>query len=185
MTAQAPAMDRREFLRLLLGASTCVAGAAVGAGGCGAGAVPKPCPPIRPAARVLSTRYKPSATSEPYLWVSSRELSPPGNWSPMTGSDFMTGMFNIWDIDEVSVPIGSAFGCLESHVLFTGTPSVATWDELLYQRQRQDGSWTPLFSLSQGIGGTTSAGTPTYPFGRVSAARVGTELHVCGTTSER
>ncbi len=37
--------------------------------------------------------------------------------------------------------------------------------------------------MTEGIGGTTSPGTP-YPFGRVSVARVGSELHVCGATSE-
>jgi hypothetical protein len=102
----------------------------------------------------------------------------------MAGATLFTGDFPIWDIDEIAVPVGSAYGCLESHVLFVGEPDFAGQEHLLYQRQRADGSWTQLFDLSRGIGGS-GAPAAAFPFGRVSAARVGTELHVCGATSER
>ena len=71
---------------------------------------------------------------------------------------------------------------MESHVLYV-TVSGFSDETLLYQRQLKDGSWTSPFNLTQGIGGTSAPGTP-YPFGRVSAAKVGSELHVCGATSE-
>jgi hypothetical protein len=182
----APTIDRRDFLARVVGAYTflATAGTAVVASGCD-GSVPSPCPAGRPAARVLSTR--PAATTEPPLWMSTRELNPTGSesWTPMARADFLPGSGgHIWDIDEIAVPVGSVDGCLESHVLFVGSVPPRSNDQiLLYQRQLMDGSWTLLFNLTEGIGGTIVPGTP-YPFGRVSAARVGTELHVCGTTSE-
>jgi len=101
----------------------------------------------------------------------------------MASADFYTDGPSIRDIDEIAVPVGSAYGCLESHILFVWQARSYTPELLFYQRQRPDGSWTPSFYLSQGIGGSTNAGSP-YRFGRVAAARVGTELHVCAVTSE-
>jgi hypothetical protein len=176
-------INRRDFLARAIGAYTflATAGTVVVASGCD-GSTPNACPPGRPVARVLST--KPGPTTDPLLWMSTGDLSSPGSWTTMSGADFLPGMGHIWDIDEIAVPVGSVDGCLESHVLFVGTSPPSSYDQLLlYQRQLMDGSWTPLFNLTPGIGGTTSPGTP-YPFGRVSAARVGTELHVCGTASE-
>lgn len=179
-----PTIDRRDFFARIVGAYTflATAGTVVVASGCD-GSVPNACPAGRPAARVLSTR--PGATTDP-LWVSTRELNPSGSesWTPMAGADFLPPQGWTWDIDEIAVPVGSVDGCLESHVLFVRSSPPSSNDQLLlYQRQLMDGSWTSPFNLTQGIGGTISPGTP-YPFGRVSAARVGTELHVCGTASE-
>ncbi len=80
---------------------------------------------------MLSTRLRGFGTSDPTLWVTTREI-PEANWTAMTASDFMTGTFNISDIDEIAVPVGSAYGCLELHVPFVGTPRVVGEELLMY-----------------------------------------------------
>lgn len=181
-------IDRREFLQRAAGMFTfaTVAGLGAGAAGCQSQkgvTIPPACPAGRDAVRVLSTGLN---NQQAILWESTREL-PAGNWTPMAAADFIAAdgfvaSLGIRDIDEIAVPVGSVYGCLESHVLFVAAARANSKELLLYQRQRADGSWTPVFNLSVGIGGTIVDAAP-FTFARVAAARVGTELHVCGVSS--
>lgn len=142
--------------------------------------IARPCPATRPGCRVLTTRNKPAITPEPHVWSATRELRPPENWSSMSPADFLS--FTVWDIDEISVPIGSVSGCRESFVFFVAIPRGT--EELLYLRQRTDGTWAGPFTTVHGLG-STNPSTFVYPIHKVSVARVGIELHVCGVTSTR
>lgn len=172
--------DRRRFLRYSAGLVGS-AGMLSLITGCNKNGptIPRPCPPTRPGCRVLATKDKPALSSEPFVWTATRELRPPENWSPMSGADFFPPG-PVWDLDEISVPTGSVSGCRESFIFFVAKPRGP--EELLYLRQRSDGTWAGPWTTVHGIG-STNPSSFVHPIQKVSVARVGIELHVCGVTS--
>lgn len=144
--------------------------------------IPRPCPATRPGCRVLATRTKFSADVPP-VWTATRELRAPENWSPMSPADFLS-FTTVFDLDEGYAPIGStSAGCRESFVFFVALPRGV--EELFYLRQRTDGTWVGPFTTVHGVGSSTNPSTFVYPIHKVSVARAGIDLHVCGVTSTR
>jgi hypothetical protein len=143
---------------------------------------------------VLGVREKSPNGGIHDLWSTVRDLSvPQGSWSTMSpvAPEFLPdGYWDISDVDEISIPKGSVYGCDETHSIIAinygpipapGVPSSFVYGELLYKRQRTDGTWNLFTTLSGGIGASFTPSRP-YRFRRVAVARVGANLHVCGVT---
>lgn len=184
--------DRRDMLRHLIGGLVTVGATNLALVGCKStednSSLPAACPATQPRCRILAVRAK-TAGGDKSLWNTERVAPiPQGNWSAMTTvspSILPSGFWVLSDLDEVTIPQGSAYGCEEAHlVLAVNARSIGTSfpDELLYKRQRANGTWNAFTTLSAGLGGTFSPGRP-FRFSRVSATKVDVDLHVCAVTS--
>jgi hypothetical protein len=148
--------------------------------------VPAACPPTTPNVRIAAVlQINPGSTLRSVVDTMRTTPFQTGTWSPIafvSTSGQLAGFRNITDLDEVTIPQGSRYGCDVAHAVLCVDRGLA--GELVYYRQAANGTWSTLTTLSSGLG--TGSFVPALPwrFGRVSVGRVAEELHVCAVTKQ-